>query len=153
MEETAYVDNQDSRSENSKIHPLANMYPYGRRMFLPLSYMVLIFATSSIPGDSPAFENRVILAILKPTIQNVLHIPLFGILAMLWFSAFKQLSYRERACITMSAFISIGYGLIDEVYQYFVPGRYMSLTDILLNTLGVFSAFGLYKLASRIKRI
>ncbi len=114
-------------------------------ILIPLSYMFMIFIMSSIPGDSDIF-TRGILINLIPTVQNLLHVPLFGLLAFLWIITFKLWSHTEKLSIGMAALISVNYGFLDEVYQYFVPGRYMSFTDIYLNILGIFSAIWVYKL-------
>jgi VanZ family protein len=115
--------------------------------------MVLIFITSSIPGNSPFAESKVIVMILRPAVQNFLHIPLFGILALLWLITFRRKMYEERLCFRMTTIISVGYGCLDEVHQYFIPGRYMSLTDVSLNIIGIFTTIGGYKyyLKKRIK--
>lgn len=44
---------------------------------IPIMYMLFIFFLSSIPADN----NKLGVITLTPSIQNVLHIPLFGILA------------------------------------------------------------------------
>jgi VanZ family protein len=106
---------------------------------------------SSIPGDSDIF-TRGILINLIPTVQNLLHVPLFGLLAFLWIITFKLWSHTEKLSVGVAALISVSYGFLDEVYQYFVPGRYMSFTDVYLDILGVFSAIGIYKLVFK-KRI
>jgi VanZ family protein len=33
--------------------------------------------------------------------------------------------------------VSLSWAVVDETWQSFVPGRYGSFTDVLLNTLGV----------------
>jgi hypothetical protein len=38
--------------------------------------------------------------------------------------------------------ISIGYGVTDEVHQYFIPGRHCSFSDMLANSFGAFMAYG-----------
>ena len=114
-------------------------------IFMPLSYMFMIFIMSSIPGDSDIF-TRGMLSNLIPTVQNLLHVPLFGLLAFLWIITFKLWLHTEKLSIGMAVIISVNYGFLDEVYQYFIPGRYMSFTDIYLDILGVFSAIGMYKL-------
>jgi VanZ family protein len=37
---------------------------------------------------------------------------------------------------SLSFLFAAGYGVIDEIHQLQVPGRYASLTDIALNALG-----------------
>jgi VanZ family protein len=40
--------------------------------------------------------------------------------------------------------IGVLYGISDEIHQLFVPGRYFSLQDILINSIGVILASTLY---------
>ncbi len=116
-------------------------------ILLPLLYMFMIFIMSSIPGNYEIIDHRFQI-ILNPTLQNFLHIPLFGFLAMLLIITFKRYSLKEGTCIGLSFVISMSYGVFDEVHQYFVPGRYLSLTDIYLNLLGVLVGMGVYKFIS-----
>ncbi len=113
---------------------------------LPLSYMLLIFALSSVPGTSDFSNTEFMVTILNPTVQNLVHIPLFGALAFFWISTFKKWRYEESACLLMAAVISVLYGILDEIHQYFIPGRYLSLTDMLLNIIGVSAAVGIDKI-------
>ncbi len=32
------------------------------------------------------------------------------------------------------------YGILDEIHQYFIPGRYFSIKDILINSIGILIA-------------
>ena len=41
-------------------------------------------------------------------------------------------------------FIAILYGIIDELHQFFVPGRYCCLIDVLTNSIGILSSGILY---------
>ncbi len=43
----------------------------------------------------------------------------------------------SRNLIVLGLFIAIIYGITDEIHQYFVPGRYPSFKDILINSLGI----------------
>jgi VanZ family protein len=112
---------------------------------LPFSYMLVIFIMSSIPGNSGLLTRGVLSTILIPTVQNLLHIPLFGLLAILWIIAFKRYSFKDRSCLTWAVTISMGYGFLDEIYQHFIPGRHTSLTDIFLNLVGVFVGIFVYR--------
>ena len=115
---------------------------------LPLSYMFIIFIISSLPGNSGILKTNVIVTILNPTVQNLLHIPQFGLLVFLWIITLRPWLYKERLCLVIAFIISVSYGLLDEVHQYFIPGRVMSLTDILLNFTGVILAISFFKLIS-----
>ena len=102
----------------------------------PTGLMIAIFLLSSIPGRSPE-SGLAFFAEIDPQLQNLLHVPLFGILQFLWLRAFTKLgrSGWNRTLTCMS--ISLPYGMVDELHQMFVPGRYASLMDILLNFTGV----------------
>ena len=113
-------------------------------ILLPLLYMFIIFIMSSIPGDYE-FISHHLQTILNPSLQNFLHILLFGFLALLLLVTFRRYPFKERPSICLTAIISMSYGILDEVHQYFIPGRYMSLTDIYLNILGILIAIGVYK--------
>ena len=110
---------------------------FGKKaILLPLSYMLLIFILSSIPEDNEQLIGK-ILAQIEPEIQNLLHIPLFGFLFVLWFAAFANFNIKTNHNLLLTAAISITYGIFDECHQYFVPGRVLSLFDLLLNVTGV----------------
>lgn len=103
---------------------------------LPVILMGMIFLLSSIPGDVEGGVLKVITT-LEPSLQNLLHIPLFGLLQFLWLRGFASRGTTGAAAIAASFCITLSYGALDELHQYFVPGRYASLLDLGLNLLGV----------------
>lgn len=109
----------------------------GRRIIiLPMLYMLLIFIFSSIPGDdstrfSSFFDQ------INPGVQNLMHIPLFAGLTILWVLTLLNYKMILRKILFYSFFISWSYGLFDEFHQFYVPGRYPGLIDVILNTLGI----------------
>ena len=115
--------------------------PSGRWPFLlPVAYMGLVLALSSIPGtpqpDEP--ESYALFRWVPPRLQNLLHLPEYALLAWLWcraLGASDGLSGPAR--LAVAAVVSIAFAFIDEAYQMTIPGRYASLTDLLLNTIGV----------------
>ena len=46
--------------------------------------------------------------------------------------------------ITMALILTCSYGIIDEFHQSFVPGRYASVLDVLLNVLGALLGAAIY---------
>ena len=118
----------------------------------PLMLMGLIFISSSIPMDKNANVPEFIIS-LDPTLQNLLHIPVFGLLAFLWLKSFTKHSILTPTKVIITLIITILFGCLDEFHQTFVPGRYGSLIDILLNFVGIFMGilfFSFYR--SRKKR-
>jgi VanZ family protein len=47
--------------------------------------------------------------------------------------------------------ICVSFGIADEIYQTFIPGRFGGLQDILLNLLGVTLAIVVFTLQKRVK--
>lgn len=103
----------------------------------PLLYMAALFGLSSVPGVIPedAPVPYQIFNWVPPAVQNLLHIPVYAGLAFLWCWALAALLRPVPA--TVAAFlITVAYGVFEEGYQSFVPGRCASLTDVLFNTIG-----------------
>ncbi len=103
----------------------------------PVLYMLGIFALSSVPGvipdDAPAPYQ--IFNWVPPAIQNLLHIPVYAGLAFLW-RWYLAVPLRPLVAVLMALLITISYGIFDEWYQSFVPGRYSSFTDVVFNSIG-----------------
>ncbi len=111
---------------------------------MPLLIMAVLYWLSSIPGtqlpDSPALYS--LFYWITPSVQNALHVPAYAALsgASHWaLGAWLRGSSRRAigACMIASA-----YGVFDEWHQSFVPGRYASLTDVMLNVTG--AALGIW---------
>ena len=111
--------------------------PAKQRIFLPLAYMLGIFALSSIP-DTGRIESQVdkIFHWVSPELQNLLHIPLFGGLAGCWYWALKSWVIGANSRIAIAFIFTTIYSFADEYYQLSVPGRFGSFTDIGLNAIG-----------------
>jgi len=105
---------------------------------LTLGYMASIYWLSSIPGEADA-ENPLLSSIIlwtPPAIQNLIHMPLFGALAWLWYRSLNTMIDNGWQLSSSAFLLAAGFGVLDELHQLHVPGRYASLTDITLNTLG-----------------
>jgi len=96
--------------------------------------MASIFLLSSIPdtGDSGHVINSI-----SPTIQNILHIPVYGLLALLWILTLRTHGFPENRSVWAAILLSSAYGGLMEIYQTWVPGRFPSVMDFLLNVAGI----------------
>jgi hypothetical protein len=132
---TALHKHTDNHQPPAKQHtPLLVMV----NLLLTLGYMAGIYWLSSIPGEA-ATENELLSGIIlwiPPAIQNLAHIPLFGVLAWLWYLPLSACKKHDRLLFSTTFLLTTGFGIMDELHQLTVPGRYASLTDIALNTLG-----------------
>jgi len=64
----------------------------------------------------------------------IYHIIEYGILSSLIYRAFKITSKNPQ---TLAILFSIIYAILDEVHQYYVPGRISSTFDIAIDSFGV----------------
>jgi len=93
--------------------------------------MVVIFILSSIgQQDLPRFTEKIS--------DKILHLLAFGIMGFLMVRSFKYSSngfLNNYAAGLAFSFTSL-YGILDELHQKLVPGRYCSFTDWLADTTG-----------------
>ena len=102
-----------------------------RYALLTVLYLAVIYGLSSIPDLSRAQHPLMLL------IMNLGHAPLFGGLA---FCVLMSLSGTLEAGWGRYglAFVSSGAcGVLDEWHQSFVPGRYSSIGDFVLDLAGI----------------
>lgn len=93
-------------------------------------YLFLIFYISSLsqPVKLPPI----------PEFDKVIHFFEFGLLGYLVFNSIE--SYNRKRTELYAILFSIFYGGLDEIHQYFVPGRCCDWADFLADSLGVISA-------------
>ena len=107
-------------------------------LIIVCGFMAVIFYFSSRPGESMIFVGKN--AVRRITILNLLHIPIYACLTVLWLLLlFRMFRERKRQWIpyVVAAFVCIAYGIFNEWYQLFVPGRSLSTQDIVFNSIGV----------------
>ncbi len=103
------------------------------KYWLPIfAWCAVIYYLSSIPELKSDFPNQ-----WDFISRKIAHMAEYGILTFLFFRAVAiNLSFRRS--IAYSALFSITYALTDEYHQLFVFGRSGSLTDVFIDTLGIF---------------
>lgn len=111
----------------------------------PAAAVLGVLALASIPGFEPdEVEGVFSIAALPPTLQNALHIPLYGVITWIWLRALHRIRH-QAVHLTVAATAALATGILDELRQGFVPGRYASLTDIALNLAGIAAALLAYR--------
>ncbi|MEF8794706.1 VanZ family protein [Thiohalorhabdus sp.] len=107
--------------------------------------MAGLFTLSAIPGEIPGEEPQGLarsLAWVPPSLQNLLHLLAYGLLAVLWFRGLTP--YLPKGwTIGIGLALTIAYGLADEWHQAYVPGRFPSATDVVADALGALAAAAL----------
>ena len=116
----------------------ARMTPSKLLVGLPLLIMGAFYWLSSLPGtpmpDDPALYG--LFYWVPPSAQNALHVPAYAALAWSWCWALGAWLPVPVARAFAACSIASAYGVFDEWHQSFVPGRYASLTDVILNVAG-----------------
>ena len=79
--------------------------------------------------------------------DKILHFIVFGILGLLTARGLRNVKNRivNENYISITLLICIVYGILDEIHQYFVPGRYFSWWDWVADILGVIILVWIYK--------
>jgi VanZ family protein len=94
-----------------------------------LSYAVVIFILSSLTGNEIPhlpFWN----------VDKVIHFLEFGLFGIFLYRAFCLYRPLKRPYL-LSLAAGIPYAALDEVHQYFVPGRNCSIADLIFDVLGI----------------
>jgi len=108
--------------------------------------MAGLFALSSLPGTPAPDSGPLVrpIAWTPPALQNLLHLPAYGILAWLWARFLTHTTLPRIPLLALALALTLAYALFDEWHQSLVPGRYPSATDLLANTAGALIALGLF---------
>ncbi len=121
-------------------------------LVVPVLYMGLVLMGASIPAADNGLEverHFLHFLLLPSLLQNLVHIPAYGLLAFLWrwsLNAYMQ----AGTAVVLTLVLTIGFGGFQEFYQTMIPGRYGSLSDVLSNALG--AALGIWVFSCLQKR-
>lgn len=97
-------------------------HPVAFRIAFVLYGLLVVWASLKPSGGPQPIEH----------FDKVMHFTFYGLFTIIAAGCTTQ----RKTFIWMSLFI-VFYGALMEVFQSFVPSRFMSLADILANTLGV----------------
>lgn len=125
---------------------------------LALAWCVLIFTMSDKPAVESAEEsmaittnaNRIIETILGAGkieisdnfVRKTAHFTEYFILSFLLFKAYFNAEKLKKTFISATV-TAVLYSVSDEIHQYFIPGRAMRFSDVLIDSAGIFAAAAL----------
>jgi VanZ family protein len=104
-----------------------------------LLLMAILYWLSSLPGI-PLSEDDMYYDLFRwvaPSIQNALHVPAYAALTLAWRWALGAWMRSPVSCVLGASAIASVCGVLDEWHQSFVPGRFASATDVVLDIAGV----------------
>ena len=113
------------------------MKPY---TVITIGYMLLITLLSHVPQEDLPKSDL-------DSIDYPFHFAEYSILGFLLFRSITSDELLSFHPLYGSLLIGISFAILDEFHQSFVPGRHMSSTDVLFDSLGiVFGMFASYKI-------
>jgi len=103
---------------------------------ITLGYAVVLTAVSLLPsggtGPLAGWDTAI-----SPGLQNLLHVPAYGVLV--WLTV-RAMGLRRLRHVALAAIACAAFGGLLECAQAAVPGRFGSLEDTLLNLAGTAAA-------------
>ena len=91
-----------------------------------------------------------------PFLQDKIpHAIVFAVLSVLAYRAFVHQSYLKRLALSpgISAFLfCLFYGALDELHQYYVPGRTMDLWDLFADVVGAAIGIAIFRFIQKRKQ-
>lgn len=138
---------------------------------LLLSWMTIIFLMSARNADvstsdshrigtmvatiirhvDPSFSTAELVERMDHAIRKTAHMSEYLILAMLLMNCLQAYGIKYRPGGGYAMAIGVLYALSDEIHQYFVPGRASRLSDVLIDSVGVFLGVCLYSIIIKSK--
>ncbi len=110
-----------------------------------LGYMCVLFLLSSIPDSG---ENGDLFG-LSARVANVLHVPAYGLLALLWIFTLRDHGVTEQRSMYVAFLVASAYGALTELNQVWIPVRFPSASDVMSNIAGSLLFIWLYWWATR----
>jgi VanZ family protein len=117
------------------------------RALLPLAWMAVLWWLSSIPGGPEKVVDGLSIA---AWFQKLMHVVAYAILAAAWTWALSG-QLRFRATVAAALVLTVGYAVVDEIHQAYVPGRTSAVTDVLIDLAGALIGIGVVTAARRRK--
>ena len=113
-----------------------------KKQKMKLSYLIaaiiftllIIYLSSlpsgTLPGNGSATEQ---------VLSNLAHIPAFALITFLWLRAFMVKARQSKKALIYMVIIAglCAFAVSDEIHQSYVPGRFASVTDFLLDVIGI----------------
>ena len=99
-----------------------------------VAFVVVLSVTPGIERPEDSIFSWLVWNTSTP-VQKALHIIMYAALALAWMWTLSAIeSMPVRIALTLVLTVGLGAGL--EAYQTRVPGRFATITDVILNTLG-----------------
>ena len=114
-------------------------------VFIPLGYTLIIQTLTGFPKPETLKEisaHDFLLYISEELfnypfwLQDLSHFPLFFVFAWLWTWFLRRNNYQSKNLVK-SLLICISFAILNEFSQFFIPRRFPSSADVIMNLAGV----------------
>ena len=126
--------------------------PFG--LLVPIFYTIFLQILTGFPHPSYWLEidaNEVYIRFSEEIfdypfwLQDLSHFPLFFVFSWVWLRYLGPFNFKFRNPKNLLAlFICLGYAVLNEFSQAFIPMRFPSLGDTIMNLLGSFTGMSVH---------
>jgi glycopeptide antibiotics resistance protein len=120
------------------------------RWILTVAFGALIITLSLTPDRYEEGDGvfHWLVANTRSPIQKMLHVGVYAFFTLMLAWTFERLATRRNR-VLLSAVTAVLFGLLLELLQLFVPGRFGSLYDVILNSVGALAGVTVALLLSK----
>ncbi len=116
---------------------------------IPIAITILIAVTIFYLSSLKSIQTGLSFGIDLSYLYHFGIFALFTFFLVMWIKGNNKFNLKYFLIIFL---ISIVYAISDEVHQIFVPGRFASITDFLVDGIGSLFAVGIYFFVDRISK-
>lgn len=106
--------------------------------------VILILMGSLMPMADIPQQEKTAWEKIRSVIMNLMHVPMYGGLTLVSLYYFECIRFSRPFNIGVTALVAMSLGILIEVFQMYVPGRYGGVFDIGLNTAGMIGGMVLF---------
>ncbi len=103
------------------------------------SLYVILLTSVALTAPNANGATGTIVSLAHPTVANFLHIPAYAGMAGLLLISLRSLNIKDDKAILATIVVSFFHGTFMEIGQAMIPGRCASISDGLLNLVGILS--------------
>ena len=111
-------------------------------LFVVLVILIMagsLMPVAEMPGPEKTFQEKVL-----TVLWNLTHVPMYGVLTLVSLHYFECIGFSRRINAGVTAMVVMALGILIEVLQVYVPGRYGGVFDICLNAVGMAGGMGVF---------
>ncbi|MCK5625092.1 VanZ family protein [Candidatus Pacearchaeota archaeon] len=107
-----------------------------------IAVFIFYFSSLSFEGVSSAG--------IKSNVSVIYHIGIFFFLSLFLFISLIK-GKKNSKLFLFSFFVVLAYGIIDEIHQFFIPGRLCTGVDVFFDLIGILLALMVYLISLKLR--